>query len=86
MSREHGNAERAAKRRALKQIDMIVERAITLESALRKNASVYGSDGRSLADMVNVLTENLAILETLGDVREWAKADEQEADGEATGL
>lgn len=81
-NREHENADKAARRRALRALETITSEAETLQRALRLQPTLPGPGRRVDADDTQVmsaavqqLTGYLAELGTLHDVREWHAAD-----------
>lgn len=81
-NREHENADKAARRRALAALDTITSEAETLQRALRLQSTLPGPGRRADADDTQVmsaavqgLTGFLAELGTLYDVRQWHAAD-----------
>lgn len=80
-NREHRVADEAARRRALASLEAITASAGIVRQKLERDGTwVDGSDARVLAVAVGQLTENLTILETLRDVREWHEADKADAE------
>lgn len=79
-SREHANADKAARRRALKALDDIIEDAQTLKRRIEHGYEPHGEDAQRIADKAVAVAVNFAFLEQLRDVREWHAAD-QAADG-----
>jgi hypothetical protein len=75
-NREHENADKAAQRRALTVLKNIVTDAEIIRRRL-EGSTVHpdAADARGIALQAAQLTEHLAILETLREVREWHEAD-----------
>jgi hypothetical protein len=79
-NREHMNAAKAALRRARANLDEISAEAGLMRTRLDKGADyIDGADARTLAVAVGQLAENLTIIETLREVREWHAADRADA-------
>ncbi len=81
-NREHKKADDAARRRALKALDDLGDE-IRLMRAVLERGSDYRVDGdmtQTMAGKVRDLTDYLATLAALYDVREWAAADQAEID------
>jgi hypothetical protein len=78
-NREHGNADRAAKRRALTALNSIIENAQLLVRALETDTALDPGASRRIADGAVSVAINLSALETLSDVREWHAADVADA-------
>ena len=74
-NREHEIADKAAKRRAIRALDEIVNEAGILRRKLDNAAWVDGDDTQILTDRTRELTKNLAILGALDEVRDWHAAD-----------
>lgn len=75
---EHERADKAARRRALRNLDNIeAEIAIIRRRVTQTGSTVQpdGDDTQVMASNVRDLTVNLAALSTLAEVREWAAAD-----------
>jgi hypothetical protein len=81
-NREHQNADRGAHRRALANLETIAAAAGIVRQKLEQGYTCDGSDARLMAVSVGQLTENLQILETLRDVREWHALDQRDAGAE----
>lgn len=73
-NREHGNADKAARRRALAALNGIEDETRMLRRKIATEVA-DGDDTQVLADHVRLLTRDLAVLGTLRDVREWHAAD-----------
>jgi hypothetical protein len=80
-NREHENADKAAARRALAALAAIEDQVAVLRAKIEHRNYIYGSDTNQITDNARALTEHLAILETLRDVREWHAADTAERNG-----
>lgn len=78
-NREHANADKAARRRALKALDEIASEAALMKRRLEDGHNACADDTQTLVHSVSRLTENLSVLAILRDVREWHAADEAEA-------
>lgn len=78
-SREHENADKAARRRAEAALAELAGEAALLRRALKDGHKLDGDDTQRLADLVRSATVNLSVLGTLRDVREWHAADQAEA-------
>ncbi len=74
-NREHQVAVQSAHRRALRNLETIKSLGAALTSRLNAGHPVDGSEARGIAEANIRLTENLQILETLREVREWHSAD-----------
>lgn len=77
-NQEHSKADAAARRRALQCLEGIEAACVILRrrlSGIGSAVSVDAEDGRSISQRAGQLTEHLATLATLRDVREWADAD-----------
>jgi hypothetical protein len=92
-NREHENADKVARRRVQRNISDISEQLATLTRRLRlaestdsKGLYVDAADARPIVDAANRLTENLARLETLRDVREWPALVQPRDTGQLVGL
>jgi hypothetical protein len=78
-NREHQNADLAARRRALSSLDIIEAEVSLMRGKLnRDDTYVDGSDTQILMTAVRNLTERVATIETLRDVREWHALDVRE--------
>lgn len=76
-NKEHANADRAARRRALEALAELTSEAALLRRALAAGGrDLDGDDTQVLAGLVRKLTRDLSVLGTLRDVREWHEADE----------
>lgn len=69
-SREHGNADKAARRRALAAVDGIVDGALAIRKEVERGIRVDADDAQGLADNFRKLVGHLAEIGTLHDVRE----------------
>jgi hypothetical protein len=79
-NREHQNADLAARRRALSSLDIIEAEVSLMRGKLnRDDTYVDGSDTQILMTAVRNLTERVATIETLRDVREWHALDQRDA-------
>ena len=85
-NREHEDADKAAKRRALSSLRDIIEDAQTLQRRIENGYEPYGTDAQRIADKTIALAVNFSVLETLRDVREWHAADEAEKRGAEGGF
>jgi hypothetical protein len=74
-NKEHENAERRARRRALDALVLMIENAQHLARDLNGWKDVDMERGQSFPELSAKVTANLAMLETLRDVREWHAAD-----------
>lgn len=74
-NREHANADKAARRRALKAVDEIAGEAQLLRRKLEAGQNLDADDAQTITHSLMRLTQNLSALETLRDVREWHSAD-----------
>lgn len=77
-NREHANADKAARRRALKALDDIIEDAQALKRRIENGYEPHGTDAERLADKAIAASVNFAFLEQLRDVRAWHAADSAE--------
>jgi siroheme synthase (precorrin-2 oxidase/ferrochelatase) len=78
-NREHENADRAARRRAISALTSMSDEAMEFAAKLQAGVSTpYASDAQKFQHWTSQLLENLTILETLREVREWRAADEAE--------
>jgi hypothetical protein len=75
---EHENADKAARRRALRGLRDIIEDAEALARRIETGYEPHGTDAQRLADKAVSIAANLSALETLRDVREWHAADKAE--------
>ena len=84
-NREHGNADGAARTRALKALDDIMAEVGYLRAKLGRESRprVDAGDAEVLNRKVFVLAGSLAELDTLHNVREWDAADRAQAEAEA---
>ena len=82
-NREHGNADRAAKRRALTALNSIADEVKMLIRSLETDTTPDPSAARRIADGSTSVAINLAAMEVLSDVREWHAADIADAATEA---
>ena len=81
-NKEHANADKAARRRALKALSDLIDEASLLKAGLEATDpphNLFASDARRLAALSLSVSENLSIAETLRDVREWHEAGKAEA-------
>lgn len=74
-NREHENADKAARRRAIKALDDIIDDAQTLQRRIARGYEPHGTDAQRRADKAVASAVNFAFLEQLRDVREWHAAD-----------
>jgi len=74
-NREHENADKAAKRRAIRALDDISNEVGILRRKLDQDVYVDGDDTQILVDRFRQLTIQMTILGTLSDVRDWHEAD-----------
>jgi hypothetical protein len=79
-NREHANADKAARRRALQALADIEAEVAFLRRRIA-NEVADGDDTSTLAMRAADVTRQLARLEALRDVREWHAADSKEAAG-----
>lgn len=82
-NREHGNADRAARRRTLAALNSVIENAQLLVRAIETDTALDPGVSRRIADGAISVAINLSALETLSDVREWHAADINDAAAEA---
>ena len=73
---EHQNAEKAATRRALQNLESIITDAETLKLRIERGSLLYGAEARRIAGETIILAVNLSALETLREAREWHAADQ----------
>jgi hypothetical protein len=79
-NREHANADKVARRRALAALDDIEGEVAFLRK--RVNGGLGdGDDTGTPAERAADVTRHLSVLGTLREVREWHAADEKEAAG-----
>jgi hypothetical protein len=82
-NREHKNADRAARRRALAALNAITAEAERLRQKLQEAdnplSSLDSDDTRTMDGKVHDLTAEFAVIGALRDVREWHAADLAEA-------
>jgi citrate lyase beta subunit len=79
-NREHANADKAARRRAISALDSIEANARALARRIEDGSyEPHGEDAQRFAEATVKVAVNLGALETLRDVREWHAADEAEA-------
>jgi hypothetical protein len=78
-NREHENADKAARRRALKAVDEIAGECVLLRRKLEAGGNLDADDAQTVTHSLMRLTQNLSALEVLRDVREWHAADQAEA-------
>lgn len=76
-NREHENKDKAARRRAHAALDMIASEVSVVGRRI-EGGGADADDCRQMAEHVRALTEHLAVLETLREVREWHAADHPE--------
>ncbi len=74
-NREHENTEKAARRRATDALGIMIIDAQDLARKLTGWKDVDAQDAQRFHELSGKVTANLAILETLRDVREWHAAD-----------
>jgi len=78
-NREHENADKAARRRALKAVDEIAGECALLRRKLEAGRDLDADDVQTITHSLMRLTQNLSALTVLRDVREWDAADKAEA-------
>jgi hypothetical protein len=81
-NREHRNADRAARRRALSRLDLIETEVKMLRRRIGQGQA-GGEDTATILTHVRDLTEFLAILGALSEVRDWHAADQADAPARA---
>jgi hypothetical protein len=82
-SREHGNADQSARRRALTVLDEINGIAEVLRAKISNSgAYIDARDGRALAAKAVDVNVCIAEIAQLAEVREWLAADAAEADAD----
>jgi hypothetical protein len=74
-NREHETADRRARRRALDALTVMIESAQHLARDLNGWKDVELERAQVFPELAAKVTANLAMLETLRDVREWHAAD-----------
>ena len=77
-NREHENADKAARRRAVKALEGIAEETAILSRKLANGIRVDGDDSQTINGLVSALTVQLSVLGALHEVREWDAADRAE--------
>jgi hypothetical protein len=81
-ARVHENADKAARRRALKTLREIETQVGILRQRISdERAEPDGDDTQRIASLVRDLTQHHAVLGALRDVREWHAADQAEESG-----
>lgn len=78
-NREHENADKAARRRALKALDNIAAEVDTLRRRIASDQRVDGDDTQAITGLAAALINHLAIMGALREVREWHEADQASA-------
>lgn len=78
-NREHANADKTARQKAMASLQDIIEDAKTLQRRLANGTYTDVSDAQTLVAKAVEVTRRLAVLDTLGHVREWDAADKAEA-------
>lgn len=75
-NREHANADKAARRRAITALGNLITDAQAMAKRLNDpDATIYMEDGRRFQDSSDRAAAELTRLETLREVREWHAAD-----------
>lgn len=77
-NREHANADKAARRRALQALADIESEVAFLRKRIEHDLA-DGNDTSTLAQRAVDVTRQFAFLEALREVREWHAADSKEA-------
>ena len=77
-NREHENADKTARRRALKALEDIRGEAERLHFDISYDRDRDGDDTQKLSDLARRVTQNLAVLGALREVREWHAADQKD--------
>jgi len=73
-NREHEKEEKSARRRALRHLDDLIYSAGNLQRQLNAGHQDFSGTAQ-LYHSIRQVADNLVILETLRDVREWHAAD-----------
>lgn len=76
-NREHENADKAARRRTLKAAGDLIQAAALIAKRVELGIA-EGGDTSRLAGLARDLTEHVAVLGALRDVREWHAAGQAE--------
>ena len=76
-NREHKNADEAARRRAMAVLDHLVNEAGIMRKRIEGDR-VDGDDSQRIASLARDLTQHIAILGALREVREWDALDRAE--------
>lgn len=77
-NREHQREDETARRQAMIGLQGIIDDAKTLERRLANGTYTDVSDAQTLVAKAVEVTRRLAVLDTLGHVREWHAADKAE--------
>ena len=75
-NREHSNADKAARRRALAALEEIKAEADNFIRRIDKGYELSGADAERLVTKAFKVAVNFSIAETLSNVREWHAADQ----------
>lgn len=81
-NREHANADKAARRRALAALAHLTDEAGNFRQRIEGGYAIDGDDARRIERLASDITRHVSVIGILSEVREWHALDAADGCGE----